>query len=68
MVIVGSCNYDQIVYVPDFPAPGATIYGSSYATGFGGKGADAGVDAGDEAIRESSEMDSDVAEEDKMEL
>ena len=39
VVIVGSCNYDQIVYVPDFPAPGATIYGSSYATGFGGKGA-----------------------------
>mmetsp|Transcript_46928 Transcript_46928/g.75623 ORF Transcript_46928/g.75623 Transcript_46928/m.75623 type:complete len:333 (+) Transcript_46928:103-1101(+) len=39
VVVVGSCNYDQIVYVPDFPAAGATIYGGSYATGFGGKGA-----------------------------
>ena len=36
----GSCNYDQIVYVQDFPSAGATIYGTSYATGFGGKGAD----------------------------
>ena len=25
--------------MPKFPAPGATIYGSAYATGFGGKGA-----------------------------
>jgi ribokinase len=39
VVVVGSCNYDQFVYVPEFPAPGATIYGTGYATGFGGKGA-----------------------------
>ena len=39
VAVVGSCNYDQIVYVNDFPAAGATIYGSAYATGFGGKGA-----------------------------
>ena len=36
--------------------------------GMGGMGADAGMGGGDEAIRESSEMDTDVAEEDKMEL
>lgn len=39
VVVVGSCNYDQIVYVPHFPGAGATIYGTAYATGFGGKGA-----------------------------
>ena len=38
VVVVGSCNYDQIVYVPHFPGAGATIYGTAYATGFGGKG------------------------------
>ena len=26
----------QTVYVQDIPAPGQTIHGSSYATGFGG--------------------------------
>ncbi|EKX47680.1 hypothetical protein GUITHDRAFT_159544 [Guillardia theta CCMP2712] len=49
--VVGSCNFDQklllpltvfllqTVYVQDIPAPGQTVHGSSYVTGFGGKGA-----------------------------
>jgi ribokinase len=43
VVVVGSCNYDQFVYVPNFPKPGATIYGTAYSTGFGGKGANQAV-------------------------
>ena len=39
VVVVGSCNYDQFVYVSEFPEAGATIFGTGYATGFGGKGA-----------------------------
>ena len=39
VVVVGSCNYDQFVYVSEFPRAGATIFGTGYATGFGGKGA-----------------------------
>jgi ribokinase len=39
VVVVGSCNYDQFVYVPEFAGAGATIYGTEYRTGFGGKGA-----------------------------
>jgi len=27
VVVVGSCNYDQFVYVAEFPGPGETIYG-----------------------------------------
>ncbi len=27
VVVVGSCNYDQFVYVTEFPGPGETIYG-----------------------------------------
>jgi ribokinase len=39
VVVVGSCNYDEIAYVPDFPMPGETLFGTSYDTCFGGKGA-----------------------------
>lgn len=45
VVVVGSCNYDQFVYVPEFPGAGATIFGTGYATGFGGKGANQCVQA-----------------------
>ena len=38
IVVVGSINYDQFVYVRRFPRAGETIYGTSYTTGFGGKG------------------------------
>lgn len=40
--IVGSCNYDQTVYMPPgekIPGAGLTVFGSHYAEGFGGKGA-----------------------------
>jgi hypothetical protein len=41
VVVVGACNVDLISYV-DQPlplAPGATVKGSSFAQGWGGKGA-----------------------------
>lgn len=38
VVVVGSINYDQFVYVSEFPKEGETIYGTSFETGFGGKG------------------------------
>ena len=39
VTVVGSCNFDQVVFVPALPALGQTIYGTDYITGFGGKGA-----------------------------
>jgi ribokinase len=39
VTVVGSCNFDQVVFVPELPSPGQTIYGTKYITGFGGKGA-----------------------------
>ena len=39
VTVVGSCNFDQFVYVPKLPVPGQTVYGTKYVTGFGGKGA-----------------------------
>jgi hypothetical protein len=47
LVVVGSCNVDLIAYLPGaFPAPGETIFGSSFAKGWGGKGANQCVQAG----------------------
>ena len=39
VTVVGSCNIDLIAYTPRFPAPGETVFGSRFARGFGGKGA-----------------------------
>lgn len=39
VLCVGSCNTDLIAYMPRFPAPGETLFGSSFGSGFGGKGA-----------------------------
>jgi ribokinase len=39
VTVVGSCNFDQVVYVPKLPIPGQTVHGTKYVTGFGGKGA-----------------------------
>ncbi len=41
--IVGSSNTDLIARVPRLPVPGETLHGSSFATGFGGKGANQAV-------------------------
>eukprot|EP00924_Labyrinthula_sp_SR-Ha-C_P008413 maker-scaffold_11-snap-gene-12.16-mRNA-1 protein AED:0.00 eAED:0.00 QI:239/1/1/1/1/1/3/80/317 len=41
--VVGSCNYDMFSYVKSFPAPGETIFGKEFSTGFGGKGANQAV-------------------------
>lgn len=30
VVVVGSCNMDQIAYIPRFPGAGETIHGSKY--------------------------------------
>eukprot|EP00729_Bicosta_minor_P016798 gene16798-9597_t len=30
LVVVGSCNMDQIAYIPRFPGAGETIHGSKY--------------------------------------
>jgi len=46
LVVVGSCNMDQIAYIPRFPGAGETIHGSKYLQGFGGKGANQCVMAG----------------------
>ena len=37
--VVGSCNVDLIAYVPAFPAPGQTLFGTRFEKGLGGKGA-----------------------------
>lgn len=45
IVIVGSANIDLIAYVPKFPAPGETIFGSRFEKGLGGKGANQAIAA-----------------------
>jgi ribokinase len=41
--MVGSSNTDLIARVPRLPQPGETLHGSSFRTGFGGKGANQAV-------------------------
>jgi ribokinase len=41
--MVGSSNTDLIARVPRLPVPGETLHGSSFQTGFGGKGANQAV-------------------------
>jgi ribokinase len=41
--VVGSSNVDMNSYVTRFPAPGETIHGKRFTTGYGGKGANQGV-------------------------
>ena len=38
VVVIGASVMDMIAYVPRFPATGETLHGSSFVTGFGGKG------------------------------
>ncbi|MCX5774155.1 MAG: ribokinase [Fusobacteria bacterium] len=39
IMVIGSSNYDLMVYTDRFPKPGETIKGNSFEMGFGGKGA-----------------------------
>lgn len=39
LTVVGACNVDLISYVDRLPKAGETVCGSTYETGFGGKGA-----------------------------
>ncbi|MBO0812438.1 MAG: ribokinase [Microlunatus sp.] len=41
--VVGAANIDLISYVPRLPELGETLHGSSFRTGFGGKGANQAV-------------------------
>src|SRR5438552_11612837 len=41
--VVGSSNLDMNCYVARFPAPGETLHGQRFTTGFGGKGANQAV-------------------------
>lgn len=41
--VVGASNMDLISYVPRLPALGETLHGSTFRTGFGGKGANQAV-------------------------
>jgi ribokinase len=41
--VVGSSNLDMNTYVDRFPAPGETIHGRRFTTGYGGKGANQAV-------------------------
>ncbi|MEZ5175487.1 MAG: ribokinase [Acidimicrobiia bacterium] len=43
IVVVGSMNIDMVAYCDRFPEDGETLVGSSYAQGFGGKGANQAV-------------------------
>lgn len=45
VVVVGSLNYDVLVRVQRFPAPGETVLGTSSEFGVGGKGANQAVAA-----------------------
>ncbi|XP_039270600.2 ribokinase-like [Styela clava] len=45
VVVVGSCNIDQIAYAPRLPSVGETVHGTKYEVGFGGKGANQSVAA-----------------------
>ena len=44
--VIGSSNIDQFSYVSDIPGDGETVFGDSYETGFGGKGANQAIMAG----------------------
>ena len=44
--VIGSSNIDQFSYVANIPADGETVFGDSYETGFGGKGANQAIMAG----------------------
>lgn len=41
--VVGSSNLDMNSYVKRFPAPGETVHGERFTTGYGGKGANQAV-------------------------
>ena len=41
--VVGSSNIDQFSYASNMPKDGETVFGESYETGFGGKGANQAV-------------------------
>jgi ribokinase len=41
--VVGSANLDLNTYVDRFPAPGETLHGKRFTTGYGGKGANQAV-------------------------
>lgn len=43
IVVVGSSNIDMIAYAQRLPEKGETVYGDSFALGFGGKGANQAV-------------------------
>jgi ribokinase len=43
IVVVGSSNIDMIAYAKRLPEKGETVYGESFALGFGGKGANQAV-------------------------
>lgn len=45
VVVVGSANTDLVAYVPRLPMPGETLNGTTFETGFGGKGANQCVSA-----------------------
>lgn len=57
ITILGSLNYDMVVYTPRVPAGGETIHSDSFETHHGGKGANQAL-----AVRRLSPRDSiDVA-------
>lgn len=43
VVVVGSLNTDLVAYTPTLPGRGETLLGTSFETGFGGKGANQAV-------------------------
>ena len=45
VVVVGSTNWDIVMYVPELPAPGETVPGGTLQSGLGGKGANQAVAA-----------------------
>ena len=45
IAVIGSNNVDLVATVPRMPAPGETIAGTGFSTGFGGKGANQAVAA-----------------------
>ena len=45
VVVIGSCNIDQITYAERLPDDGETLMGRDYQVGFGGKGANQAVAA-----------------------
>ena len=45
VLVVGSLNFDQVLEVPSFPAPGETIQANGLSFAFGGKGANQAVAA-----------------------